>query len=165
MTHQSVRLTASSNAAVVRSMSFIKGTTKLQLNISDNVNFPYSLFYVSGCLSCSRYTTLIWCWWWSRQTVTALDSMLLSLLRQRRSNISFKNVQMMKKQQEQACLWFRTENVLLNSCTHNATVKCNRMKSQKIRRRPESCHAYHPHVSHVHPDGFILKMVFRDMIK
>ncbi|XP_076877755.1 voltage-dependent calcium channel subunit alpha-2/delta-4 isoform X2 [Brachyhypopomus gauderio] len=25
------------------------------------------------------------------------------------------------------------------------TVKCNRMKSQKIRRRPESCHAYHPH--------------------
>uniref|UniRef100_W5K368 Calcium voltage-gated channel auxiliary subunit alpha2delta 4 n=1 Tax=Astyanax mexicanus TaxID=7994 RepID=W5K368_ASTMX len=27
----------------------------------------------------------------------------------------------------------------------NATVKCNRMKSQKIRRRPESCHAYHPH--------------------
>ncbi|XP_016116595.1 voltage-dependent calcium channel subunit alpha-2/delta-4-like isoform X3 [Sinocyclocheilus grahami] len=28
---------------------------------------------------------------------------------------------------------------------YNATVKCNRMKSQKIRRRPESCHAYHPH--------------------
>lgn len=37
---------------------------------------------------------------------------------------------------------------LLNSFEHNATVKCNRMKSQKIRRRPESCHAYHPHVSH-----------------
>uniref|UniRef100_A0A8C1NV62 Calcium channel, voltage-dependent, alpha 2/delta subunit 4b n=1 Tax=Cyprinus carpio TaxID=7962 RepID=A0A8C1NV62_CYPCA len=34
---------------------------------------------------------------------------------------------------------------LLNSFEHNATVKCNRMKSQKIRRRPESCHAYHPH--------------------
>uniref|UniRef100_A0A3Q3NCX5 VWFA domain-containing protein n=1 Tax=Mastacembelus armatus TaxID=205130 RepID=A0A3Q3NCX5_9TELE len=30
---------------------------------------------------------------------------------------------------------------------HNATVKCNRMKSQKVRRRPESCHAYHPKVS------------------
>ncbi|KAM4615648.1 voltage-dependent calcium channel subunit alpha-2/delta-4 [Polymixia lowei] len=27
---------------------------------------------------------------------------------------------------------------------YNASVKCNRMKSQKIRRRPESCHAYHP---------------------
>lgn len=27
------------------------------------------------------------------------------------------------------------------------------MKSQKIRRRPESCHAYHPHVSHpIHTD-------------
>uniref|UniRef100_A0A8B9RKD9 Voltage-dependent calcium channel subunit alpha-2/delta-4-like n=1 Tax=Astyanax mexicanus TaxID=7994 RepID=A0A8B9RKD9_ASTMX len=33
----------------------------------------------------------------------------------------------------------------LNFFEHNATVKCNRMKSQKIRRRPESCHAYHPH--------------------
>uniref|UniRef100_A0A673FNH5 Voltage-dependent calcium channel subunit alpha-2/delta-4-like n=1 Tax=Sinocyclocheilus rhinocerous TaxID=307959 RepID=A0A673FNH5_9TELE len=26
-----------------------------------------------------------------------------------------------------------------------APRECNRMKSQKIRRRPESCHAYHPH--------------------
>uniref|UniRef100_A0A669C1G4 Calcium voltage-gated channel auxiliary subunit alpha2delta 4 n=1 Tax=Oreochromis niloticus TaxID=8128 RepID=A0A669C1G4_ORENI len=34
--------------------------------------------------------------------------------------------------------------VFLNICEHNATVKCNRMKSQKVRRRPESCHAYHP---------------------
>ncbi|XP_077939198.1 voltage-dependent calcium channel subunit alpha-2/delta-4 isoform X4 [Gasterosteus aculeatus] len=25
-----------------------------------------------------------------------------------------------------------------------ATVKCNRMKSQKVRRRPQSCHDYHP---------------------
>ncbi|KAL2093909.1 hypothetical protein ACEWY4_011221 [Coilia grayii] len=33
----------------------------------------------------------------------------------------------------------------LTPSAHNATVKCNRMKSQKIRRRPESCHAYHPH--------------------
>uniref|UniRef100_A0A3B5M9T9 Calcium voltage-gated channel auxiliary subunit alpha2delta 4 n=1 Tax=Xiphophorus couchianus TaxID=32473 RepID=A0A3B5M9T9_9TELE len=27
---------------------------------------------------------------------------------------------------------------------HNASVKCDRMRSQKIRRRPESCHSYHP---------------------
>uniref|UniRef100_A0A673YYY2 Voltage-dependent calcium channel subunit alpha-2/delta-4-like n=1 Tax=Salmo trutta TaxID=8032 RepID=A0A673YYY2_SALTR len=27
---------------------------------------------------------------------------------------------------------------------YNASVKCNRMKSQKVRRRPKSCHAYHP---------------------
>uniref|UniRef100_A0A673IXY2 Voltage-dependent calcium channel alpha-2/delta subunit conserved region domain-containing protein n=1 Tax=Sinocyclocheilus rhinocerous TaxID=307959 RepID=A0A673IXY2_9TELE len=27
-----------------------------------------------------------------------------------------------------------------------APRECNRMKSQKIRRRPESCHAYHPHL-------------------
>uniref|UniRef100_A0A672NYY5 Calcium voltage-gated channel auxiliary subunit alpha2delta 4 n=1 Tax=Sinocyclocheilus grahami TaxID=75366 RepID=A0A672NYY5_SINGR len=31
--------------------------------------------------------------------------------------------------------------------THNASVKCDRMRSQKIRRRPESCHAYHPQVN------------------
>ncbi|KAM3609928.1 uncharacterized protein V6R79_022632 [Siganus canaliculatus] len=36
--------------------------------------------------------------------------------------------------------------VFLNGPEHNATVKCNRMKSQKVRRRPESCHAYHPKV-------------------
>ncbi|XP_061571000.1 voltage-dependent calcium channel subunit alpha-2/delta-4 isoform X1 [Cololabis saira] len=28
---------------------------------------------------------------------------------------------------------------------YNASVKCERMRSQKIRRRPESCHAYHAH--------------------
>lgn len=27
---------------------------------------------------------------------------------------------------------------------YNASVKCNRMRSQKIRRRPDSCHAFHP---------------------
>ncbi|XP_078798363.1 voltage-dependent calcium channel subunit alpha-2/delta-4 isoform X2 [Oryzias latipes] len=27
---------------------------------------------------------------------------------------------------------------------YNASVKCDRMRSQKIRRRPESCHSYHP---------------------
>uniref|UniRef100_A0A7N5ZXN2 Voltage-dependent calcium channel alpha-2/delta subunit conserved region domain-containing protein n=1 Tax=Anabas testudineus TaxID=64144 RepID=A0A7N5ZXN2_ANATE len=25
-----------------------------------------------------------------------------------------------------------------------ASLKCNRMKSQKVRRRPQSCHSYHP---------------------
>ncbi|KAG7522773.1 cochlin [Solea senegalensis] len=33
---------------------------------------------------------------------------------------------------------------VIQASEHNATVKCNRMKSQKVRRRPESCHAYHP---------------------
>ncbi|XP_055367095.1 voltage-dependent calcium channel subunit alpha-2/delta-4 isoform X3 [Betta splendens] len=27
---------------------------------------------------------------------------------------------------------------------YNASVKCDRMRSQKIRRRPQSCHSYHP---------------------
>ncbi|KAI5126038.1 Voltage-Dependent Calcium Channel Subunit Alpha-2/Delta-4 [Manis pentadactyla] len=27
---------------------------------------------------------------------------------------------------------------------HNASVKCDRMRSQKVRRRPDSCHAFHP---------------------
>uniref|UniRef100_A0A2K5MNY9 Calcium voltage-gated channel auxiliary subunit alpha2delta 4 n=1 Tax=Cercocebus atys TaxID=9531 RepID=A0A2K5MNY9_CERAT len=29
---------------------------------------------------------------------------------------------------------------------HNASVKCDRMRSQKPRRRPDSCHAFHPEV-------------------
>uniref|UniRef100_A0AAY4DA41 VWFA domain-containing protein n=1 Tax=Denticeps clupeoides TaxID=299321 RepID=A0AAY4DA41_9TELE len=36
----------------------------------------------------------------------------------------------------------------LDISEHNASVKCDRMKSMKIRRRPESCHAYHPQVPH-----------------
>ncbi|KAB0348675.1 hypothetical protein FD754_013532 [Muntiacus muntjak] len=27
---------------------------------------------------------------------------------------------------------------------HNASVKCSRMRSQKLRRRPDTCHAFHP---------------------
>uniref|UniRef100_A0A8C2U9Y9 Calcium voltage-gated channel auxiliary subunit alpha2delta 4 n=1 Tax=Coturnix japonica TaxID=93934 RepID=A0A8C2U9Y9_COTJA len=29
---------------------------------------------------------------------------------------------------------------------HNASVKCDRMRSQKLRRRPDTCHAFHPEV-------------------
>uniref|UniRef100_A0A8C6J7J4 Uncharacterized protein n=1 Tax=Melopsittacus undulatus TaxID=13146 RepID=A0A8C6J7J4_MELUD len=29
---------------------------------------------------------------------------------------------------------------------HNASVKCERMRSQKLRRRPDTCHAFHPEV-------------------
>ncbi|KFV83842.1 Voltage-dependent calcium channel subunit alpha-2/delta-4, partial [Struthio camelus australis] len=30
------------------------------------------------------------------------------------------------------------------SLSHNASVKCDRMRSQKLRRRPDTCHAFHP---------------------
>ncbi|KAG8509203.1 Voltage-dependent calcium channel subunit alpha-2/delta-4 [Galemys pyrenaicus] len=30
------------------------------------------------------------------------------------------------------------------SPAHNTSVKCDRMRSQKLRRRPDSCHAFHP---------------------
>uniref|UniRef100_A0A8C0VU86 Voltage-dependent calcium channel subunit alpha-2/delta-3 n=1 Tax=Cyanistes caeruleus TaxID=156563 RepID=A0A8C0VU86_CYACU len=33
---------------------------------------------------------------------------------------------------------------LLNCLVHNESLKCERLKSQKIRRRPESCHGFHP---------------------
>lgn len=36
---------------------------------------------------------------------------------------------------------------LLNFVVHNESLKCERLKSQKIRRRPESCHGFHPEVS------------------
>lgn len=38
-------------------------------------------------------------------------------------------------------------SLFLDPAVHNASVKCDRMRSQKIRRRPESCHDYHPQVS------------------
>lgn len=40
--------------------------------------------------------------------------------------------------------------IFLSGSEHNATVKCNRMKSQKVRRRPGSCHSYHPKVRSCH---------------
>uniref|UniRef100_A0A669NX96 Calcium voltage-gated channel auxiliary subunit alpha2delta 3 n=1 Tax=Phasianus colchicus TaxID=9054 RepID=A0A669NX96_PHACC len=33
---------------------------------------------------------------------------------------------------------------VLNYIVHNESLKCERLKSQKIRRRPESCHGFHP---------------------
>lgn len=35
---------------------------------------------------------------------------------------------------------------VLDSLAHNASVKCERMRSQKLRRRPDTCHAFHPEV-------------------
>uniref|UniRef100_A0A2I2Z6H1 Calcium voltage-gated channel auxiliary subunit alpha2delta 4 n=1 Tax=Gorilla gorilla gorilla TaxID=9595 RepID=A0A2I2Z6H1_GORGO len=34
--------------------------------------------------------------------------------------------------------------ILQLASAHNASVKCDRMRSQKLRRRPDSCHAFHP---------------------
>lgn len=38
---------------------------------------------------------------------------------------------------------------VLNRPAHNASVKCDRMRSQKLRRRPDTCHAFHPEVRQV----------------
>uniref|UniRef100_A0A8D0GVE2 Calcium voltage-gated channel auxiliary subunit alpha2delta 4 n=1 Tax=Sphenodon punctatus TaxID=8508 RepID=A0A8D0GVE2_SPHPU len=34
--------------------------------------------------------------------------------------------------------------LLSEAHAHNASVKCDRMRSQKLRRRPDTCHAFHP---------------------
>ncbi|CAG5927577.1 unnamed protein product [Menidia menidia] len=34
--------------------------------------------------------------------------------------------------------------ILLGSAQEITNMKCDRMRSQKVRRRPESCHSYHP---------------------
>lgn len=42
--------------------------------------------------------------------------------------------------------------ICLNYSQHNESLKCERLKAQKIRRRPESCHGFHPEVSLItHP--------------
>ncbi|KAL6456541.1 hypothetical protein SRHO_G00333390 [Serrasalmus rhombeus] len=35
-------------------------------------------------------------------------------------------------------------NVLLNLAAHNESLKCERLKLQKHRRRPDTCHPFHP---------------------
>uniref|UniRef100_A0A669P5X2 Calcium voltage-gated channel auxiliary subunit alpha2delta 4 n=1 Tax=Phasianus colchicus TaxID=9054 RepID=A0A669P5X2_PHACC len=42
------------------------------------------------------------------------------------------------------CIVPRLPACVLNSPAHNASVKCDRMRSQKLRRRPDTCHAFHP---------------------
>uniref|UniRef100_A0A3B4D866 VWFA domain-containing protein n=1 Tax=Pygocentrus nattereri TaxID=42514 RepID=A0A3B4D866_PYGNA len=37
-------------------------------------------------------------------------------------------------------------NVLLNLAAHNESLKCERLKLQKHRRRPDTCHPFHPEV-------------------
>uniref|UniRef100_A0A670YLP3 Calcium voltage-gated channel auxiliary subunit alpha2delta 3 n=1 Tax=Pseudonaja textilis TaxID=8673 RepID=A0A670YLP3_PSETE len=38
---------------------------------------------------------------------------------------------------------------IFNFCEHNESLKCERLKSHKIRRRPESCHGFHPEVNYI----------------
>lgn len=65
--------------------------------------------------------------------------------------IIFKNIYLWNESRsaiKMLCLLFLLFlHFFLNRWAHNASVKCDRMRSQKIRRRPESCHAYHPQVN------------------
>lgn len=108
---------------------------------------------LSGCLWCSRSPTVTWFWWWLRLTATVLASMAPSYWHLKRSNISLS-----RWAYHGICpvtsAFIHTENqgcsIFLSNIEHNATVKCNRMKSQKVRRRPGSCHSYHPKVRSCH---------------
>lgn len=40
--------------------------------------------------------------------------------------------------------------VALASASHNESLKCERLKMQKHRRRPDTCHPFHPEVSLTH---------------
>lgn len=47
------------------------------------------------------------------------------------------------------------------SSAHNASIKCDRMRSQKLRRRPDSCHAFHPEVGAARGRGVGLRLPSR----
>ncbi|TWW62075.1 Voltage-dependent calcium channel subunit alpha-2/delta-3 [Takifugu flavidus] len=34
--------------------------------------------------------------------------------------------------------------IILDTCEHNESLKCDRLKFQKDRKKPESCHPFHP---------------------
>ncbi|OCT57831.1 voltage-dependent calcium channel subunit alpha-2/delta-4 isoform X2 [Xenopus laevis] len=42
------------------------------------------------------------------------------------------------------CSTFPPVSLQAKEVKYNASVKCDRMRSQKLRRRPQSCHAFHP---------------------
>lgn len=42
------------------------------------------------------------------------------------------------------CSIFPQVSLQAKEVKYNASVKCERMRSQKLRRRPHSCHAFHP---------------------
>ncbi|XP_031754467.1 voltage-dependent calcium channel subunit alpha-2/delta-4 isoform X4 [Xenopus tropicalis] len=42
------------------------------------------------------------------------------------------------------CSTFPPVSLRAKEVKYNASVKCDRMRSQKLRRRPQSCHAFHP---------------------
>lgn len=39
-----------------------------------------------------------------------------------------------------------SSNFFLDFCEHNESLKCDRLKFQKDRKKPESCHPFHPEV-------------------
>lgn len=46
------------------------------------------------------------------------------------------------------CREYKLSVVALTSAAHNESLKCERLKMQKDRRRPDTCHPFHPEVSH-----------------
>lgn len=53
---------------------------------------------------------------------------------------------------------------LTANSAHNASVKCDRMRSQKPRRRPDACHAFHPEVGAAGGRGVGLVFVRRPQL-
>lgn len=45
------------------------------------------------------------------------------------------------------CREYKLSVVALTSAAHNESLKCERLKMQKDRRRPDTCHPFHPEVS------------------
>ncbi|XP_069048199.1 voltage-dependent calcium channel subunit alpha-2/delta-4 isoform X3 [Lepisosteus oculatus] len=58
--------------------------------------------------------------------------------------ISNSNLLMLVSQADCDCSNYPPLTLEPKEVKYNASVKCDRMRSQKIRRRPDSCHAFHP---------------------
>ena len=62
------------------------------------------------------------------------------------------------------CRGYTSSVIALMSAAHNESLKCERLKMQKDRRRPDTCHPFHPEVfaphTHTHTHAQTLPLIF-----
>ncbi len=79
--------------------------------------------------------------------------------------IPFHYKQEIQSSRKTPCGGYTLSVIALTSVAHNESLKCERLKMQKDRRRPDTCHPFHPEVSaplththtHTHTDSSLLQ--------
>lgn len=72
--------------------------------------------------------------------------------------IPFHYIQEMSPSRKTPCRGYTLSVIALTPAVHNESLKCERLKMQKDRRRPDTCHPFHPEVfaPHTHTQSSII---------